>query len=67
MIYAGVGLALFSMLTVSSIYVLRWTRPDLPRRFAHLAIWLFGVLDGYDGPDCCRFVEAAVGVALFVN
>jgi APA family basic amino acid/polyamine antiporter len=32
-IYAGVGLALFSMLTVSSIYVLRWTRPDLPRPF----------------------------------
>ncbi len=32
-IYAGVGLALFSMLTVSTIYVLRWTRPDLPRPF----------------------------------
>jgi APA family basic amino acid/polyamine antiporter len=32
-IYAGVGLALFSMLTVSSIYVLRRTRPDLPRPF----------------------------------
>ncbi len=32
-IYAGVGLALFSMLTVSSIYVLRWKRPDLPRPF----------------------------------
>ena len=32
-IYAGVGLALFSMLAVSSIYVLRWTRPDLPRPF----------------------------------
>jgi APA family basic amino acid/polyamine antiporter len=32
-IYAGVGLALFSMLTVSSIYVLRRSRPDLPRPF----------------------------------
>jgi APA family basic amino acid/polyamine antiporter len=32
-IYAAVGLALFSMLAVSSIYVLRWTRPDLPRPF----------------------------------
>src|SRR5262249_10878176 len=32
-IYAGVGLALFSMLTVGSIYVLRRTRPDLPRPF----------------------------------
>jgi APA family basic amino acid/polyamine antiporter len=32
-IYAGVGLALFSMLAVSSIYVLRRTRPDLPRPF----------------------------------
>jgi basic amino acid/polyamine antiporter, APA family len=33
LIYAGVGLALFSMLTVSSIYVLRRTRPELPRPF----------------------------------
>ena len=33
LIYAGVGLALFSMLAVSSIYVLRVTRPDLPRPF----------------------------------
>ncbi len=32
-VYASVGLALFSMLSVSSIYVLRWTRPDLPRPF----------------------------------
>src|SRR5262249_51741555 len=32
-IYAGVGLALFSMLSVSSFYVLRRTRPDLPRPF----------------------------------
>jgi basic amino acid/polyamine antiporter, APA family len=32
-IYAGVGLALFSMLAVGSIYVLRRTRPDLPRPF----------------------------------
>ena len=32
-IYAGVGLALFSMLAVSSIYILRRTRPDLSRPF----------------------------------
>jgi APA family basic amino acid/polyamine antiporter len=32
-IYASVGLAMFSMLTVSSVYVLRRTRPDLPRPF----------------------------------
>ena len=31
--YAGVGLAMFSMLTVSAVYVLRWRRPDLPRPF----------------------------------
>jgi APA family basic amino acid/polyamine antiporter len=33
LIYAGVGLALFSMLTVSSVYALRRRRPDLPRPF----------------------------------
>lgn len=32
-VYASVGLAIFSMLSISSIYVLRWTRPDLPRPF----------------------------------
>jgi APA family basic amino acid/polyamine antiporter len=32
-IYASVGLALFSMLTVSSVYALRRRRPDLPRPF----------------------------------
>lgn len=31
--YAGIGLALFSMLTVAAVYVLRWRRPDLPRPF----------------------------------
>ncbi len=31
--YAGVGLAIFSMFTVSAVYVLRWRRPDLPRPF----------------------------------
>jgi YihY family inner membrane protein len=34
MLYSGFGLALFSMLTVSAVYVLRWRRPDLPRPFA---------------------------------
>jgi basic amino acid/polyamine antiporter, APA family len=32
-IYAGVGLSIFSMLAMSSIYVLRWRRPELPRPF----------------------------------
>lgn len=32
-IYASVGLAIFSMLTISAIYVLRVKRPDLPRPF----------------------------------
>ena len=32
-IYAGVGLSIFSMLTISSIFILRWRRPELPRPF----------------------------------
>ena len=32
-VYASVGLSIFSMLAMSSIYVLRWRRPDLPRPF----------------------------------
>jgi APA family basic amino acid/polyamine antiporter len=32
-LYAGVGLSIFSMLAMSSIFVLRRTRPDLPRPF----------------------------------
>ncbi|WP_231749484.1 APC family permease [Tautonia plasticadhaerens] len=32
-VYAGVGLALFSMLTISAVYALRIRRPDLPRPF----------------------------------
>jgi basic amino acid/polyamine antiporter, APA family len=32
-IYAGVGLSIFAMLVVSSIYVLRWKRPDMVRPF----------------------------------
>ena len=31
--YAGIGLSIFSMLAMSSIYVLRRKRPDLPRPF----------------------------------
>lgn len=31
--YSSVGLALFSMLTISSVFMLRWKRPDLPRPF----------------------------------
>src|SRR5262245_31183319 len=32
-IYASVGLSIFSMLAMSSIFILRWKRPDLPRPF----------------------------------
>jgi APA family basic amino acid/polyamine antiporter len=32
-VYAGVGLSIFSMLAMSSIYILRWRRPDLHRPF----------------------------------
>jgi basic amino acid/polyamine antiporter, APA family len=32
-VYSGVGLSIFSMLAMSSIYILRWRRPDLPRPF----------------------------------
>jgi APA family basic amino acid/polyamine antiporter len=32
-VYSGVGLSIFSMLAMSSIYVLRWRRPDMPRPF----------------------------------
>ena len=31
--YASVGLSIFSMLAVGSVYVLHWRRPDLPRPF----------------------------------
>ena len=31
--YSSVGLAIFSMLTVSSVYVLRWKQPELIRPF----------------------------------
>jgi APA family basic amino acid/polyamine antiporter len=33
LLYSGVGLAIFSMLTVSAVFVLRIRRPDLPRPF----------------------------------
>ncbi|QEH34741.1 Serine/threonine exchanger SteT [Aquisphaera giovannonii] len=36
LVYSGVGLAIFSMLTVASVYVLRRRRPDLPRPFRTL-------------------------------
>jgi APA family basic amino acid/polyamine antiporter len=32
-VYASVGLSIFSMLAMSSIYILRWRRPDLERPF----------------------------------
>ncbi|MFM8579655.1 MAG: APC family permease [Planctomycetaceae bacterium] len=33
LVFAGVGLAIFSMLAVAAVFVLRWRRPDLPRPF----------------------------------
>jgi basic amino acid/polyamine antiporter, APA family len=33
LLYSGVGLAIFSMLTISAVYVLRQGRPDLPWPF----------------------------------
>jgi APA family basic amino acid/polyamine antiporter len=33
LVYSGLGLAVFSMLTVSAVFVLRWRRPDLSRPF----------------------------------
>ncbi len=33
LVYASVGLSIFSMLAISAVYVLRWTRPDLARPF----------------------------------
>jgi APA family basic amino acid/polyamine antiporter len=33
LLYSGVGLSIFSMLTVSAVYVLRRRQPDLPRPF----------------------------------
>ncbi len=33
LLYSGVGLAIFSMLSVSAVYVLRRRQPDLPRPF----------------------------------
>jgi amino acid transporter len=33
LLYSGVGLAIFSMLTVAAVFVLRWRSPDLARPF----------------------------------
>lgn len=33
LVFAGVGLAVFSMLSVGAVFVLRWRSPDLPRPF----------------------------------
>jgi APA family basic amino acid/polyamine antiporter len=32
-VFASVGMLIFSMLSISSIFVLRWKRPELPRPF----------------------------------
>jgi APA family basic amino acid/polyamine antiporter len=32
-VYASVGLSIFSILSMSSIFILRWRRPELPRPF----------------------------------
>ncbi len=59
MIYASVGLALFSMLSVSSVYMLRYKRPDLPRPFR---------TPGYPvTPAVFLLVTAALTIAAFVS
>ena len=58
-IYASVGLALFSMLSVSSIYLLRWKKPSLPRPFR---------TPGYPfTPAVFLLVTAALTVAAFAE
>jgi APA family basic amino acid/polyamine antiporter len=58
-IYASVGLALFSMLSVSSIYMLRWKKPNLPRPFR---------TPGYPfTPAVFLLVTAALTVAAFAE
>ena len=37
-VYAAVGLSIFSMLAISSIYMLRWKRPDLPPPLSNAGI-----------------------------
>jgi len=58
-VYAGVGLALSSMLSVAAVYVLRARRPDLPRPFR---------VPGYPAvPAVYLCGTAAVVVAAFVR
>ncbi len=58
-LYASVGLAIFSILTISSIYVLRVRRPDLPRPFR---------TPGYPFvPAVFLLVNSALTVAVFVQ
>jgi APA family basic amino acid/polyamine antiporter len=57
--YASVGLSIFSMLAMSSIYVLRWRRPDLPRPFR---------TPGYPvTPAIYLFLTALLTAAMFLN
>ena len=58
-LYASVGLALFSMLTISAVYVLRWRHPDWPRPFR---------TPGYPVvPAVFLVVTAALTVAAFLQ
>ena len=58
-VYAGVGLSIFSMLAMSSIFVLRWRRPDLPRPFR---------TPGYPfTPAVYLFLTALLTVATFLD
>ncbi|MFI5455049.1 MAG: APC family permease [Isosphaerales bacterium] len=58
-VYAGVGLSIFSMLAMSSIYILRWKRPDLPRPFR---------TPGYPvTPAVYLVMTALLTVAIFFN
>jgi basic amino acid/polyamine antiporter, APA family len=58
-IYASVGMSLFSILTIGAVYVLRWRRPDLHRPFR---------TPGYPVvPAIYMIVSAALTVATAIN
>ena len=59
LVYAGVGLSVFSMLAMSSIFVLRWKRPEMTRPFR---------TPGYPvTPAVYLLVTALVTVATFLK
>ena len=57
--YASVGMAIFSILTIASVYILRWRQPNLPRPFR---------TPGYPVvPAVYIVVSIGLTVAAFVN